>query len=73
MTVIHMPTFGRYVGIDYSGARNAHNESEGPESLCGRPQFSAAEIQPPPSPRKYWTRRGIAEWLESDFAKTGRC
>jgi hypothetical protein len=21
------------------------------------------EVQPPPSPRKYWTRRGIAEWL----------
>uniref|UniRef100_UPI0003753F44 hypothetical protein n=1 Tax=Thiomonas sp. FB-6 TaxID=1158291 RepID=UPI0003753F44 len=23
----------------------------------------AVEIQPPPSPRKYWTRRGIAHWL----------
>jgi hypothetical protein len=22
-----------------------------------------AEVLPPPSPRKYWTRRGIAEWL----------
>jgi hypothetical protein len=22
-----------------------------------------SEVQPPPSPRKYWTRRGIAEWL----------
>jgi len=22
-----------------------------------------AEVQPPPGPRKYWTRRGIAEWL----------
>ncbi len=21
------------------------------------------EVEPPPSPRKYWTRRGIAEWL----------
>ena len=21
------------------------------------------EVQPPPSPRRYWTRRGIAEWL----------
>jgi hypothetical protein len=21
------------------------------------------EVQPPPSPRKYWTRKGIAEWL----------
>ena len=24
---------------------------------------AAAEVSPPPSPRKYWTRRGIAEWL----------
>ena len=22
-----------------------------------------AEVEPPPSPRKYWTRRGVAEWL----------
>ena len=22
-----------------------------------------AEVLPPPSPRKYWTRRGVAEWL----------
>jgi hypothetical protein len=21
------------------------------------------EVLPPPSPRKYWTRKGIAEWL----------
>ena len=21
------------------------------------------EVPPPPSPRKYWTRRGVAEWL----------
>jgi hypothetical protein len=24
---------------------------------------SDAQVEPPPSPRKYWTRRGIAEWL----------
>jgi hypothetical protein len=24
---------------------------------------SPVEVQPPPGPRKYWTRRGIAEWL----------
>jgi hypothetical protein len=24
---------------------------------------SPVEVPPPPSPRKYWTRRGIAEWL----------
>jgi hypothetical protein len=24
---------------------------------------------PPPSPRKYWTRRGIAEWLIERLAE----
>jgi hypothetical protein len=27
------------------------------------------EVQPPPNPRKYWTRRGIAEWLVERFAE----
>jgi hypothetical protein len=26
------------------------------------------EVLPPPSPRKYWTRRGIAEWLIETLA-----
>jgi hypothetical protein len=30
------------------------------------------EILPPPSPRKYWTRRGIAEWLIERFAEDPR-
>lgn len=27
------------------------------------------EEQPPPSPRRYWTRRGVAEWLVEQLAK----
>ena len=27
------------------------------------------EVPPPPSPRKYWTRRGIAEWLTERLAE----
>ena len=27
------------------------------------------EVAPPPSPRKYWTRRGIAEWLVERLAE----
>lgn len=58
-----MNGFSRYIGIDYSGAKTPT------ESLPGLRIYSAsefahpAEIFPPPSPRKYWTRRGIAEWL----------
>jgi len=28
-----------------------------------------AEVLPPPSPRKYWTRRGVAEWLAERLAE----
>jgi hypothetical protein len=28
------------------------------------------EIRPPPGPRKYWTRRGIAEWLVERLAES---
>ena len=30
---------------------------------------SPLEVQPPPSPRKYWTRKGIAEWLLERLAE----
>src|ERR1039457_6619125 len=57
------PAFYRYIGIDYSGA-------ETPDSSCRGLRVYAAEgigtpeqIQPLPSPRRYWTRRGLAEWL----------
>jgi hypothetical protein len=28
-----------------------------------------AEVQPPPSRRKYWTRKGIAQWLVEQLQK----
>ncbi len=32
-------------------------------------RYLAVEVPPPPSPRKYWTRRGIAEWLTERLAE----
>jgi hypothetical protein len=57
-----MPAFSRSIGIDYSGAQTPA------DSLSGLRVYLAegdtpAEVPPPPSPKKYWTRRGIAEWL----------
>ncbi len=58
-----MPSFQRYIGIDYSGAETAESSLKGLRAYQATPGASAVEIQPPPSPRKYWTRRGIAHWL----------
>jgi hypothetical protein len=58
-----MRLFERYVGIDYSGAQTIDSSLPGLRVYiadCFRPPEEA----PPPSPRWYWTRRGIAHWLE---------
>lgn len=61
--------FHRYIGIDYSGAETADASLKGLrvfEAGCGS---LPAEVGPPPSPRKYWTRRGLAEWLAGRLAE----
>ena len=58
-----MPSFGRYVGIDYSGAQTPTSSLKGLRVYMADREAFATEVLPPPSPRKYWTRQGIAEWL----------
>ena len=63
------PAFERYIGIDYSGAKTPSASLKGlrvyQADLSSRP----AEVPPPPSPRTYWTRRGIAEWLLTQLSE----
>jgi len=58
-----VPIFARYVGIDYSGAATPISMLKGLRVYIATPTEPPSEVKPPPSPRKYWTRRGIAEWL----------
>ena len=58
-----MPQFKRYIGIDYSGAETPSSSLKGLRVYAANLDSPPTEVQPPPSPRKYWTRRGIAEWL----------
>ena len=58
-----MPAFARYIGIDYSGAETSSASLRGLRVYLAEGKAPPVEVQPPPSPRKYWTRRGIAEWL----------
>ena len=58
-----MSAFARYIGIDYSGAETPMASLKGLRVYIAEGNHSPIEVLPPPSPRKYWTRRGIAEWL----------
>ncbi|MFN7011657.1 MAG: hypothetical protein ACK4PN_16645 [Allorhizobium sp.] len=58
-----IPQFRRHIGIDYSGAETPTSSLKGLRvymALGGEPPV---EVLPPPSNKKYWTRRGLAEWL----------
>ena len=58
-----MAAFSRYIGIDYSGAQTPEASLKGLRVYMADSQTLPIEIEPPPSPRKYWTRRGLADWL----------
>ncbi len=55
--------FARYIGIDYSGAETPNASLKGLRIYQATGDGAPVEVLPPPSARKYWTRRGIAEWL----------
>jgi hypothetical protein len=58
-----LPAFDRYIGIDYSGAQTPISSLKGLRIYMADRNGPPNEVPPPPSPRKYWTRREIAEWL----------
>ena len=60
--------FSRYIGIDYSGAQTPTSSLKGLRIYLADMDHEPSEVSPPPSPRKYWTRRGVAEWLAETLA-----
>lgn len=60
--------FDRYIGIDYSGAQTPTSSLRGLRIYEAEAEGAPHEVQPPASPRKYWTRRGVAEWLTARLA-----
>ncbi len=57
------PAFSRYIGIDYSGAETPTASLKGLRVYLADRESPPREVQPPTSPPKYWTRRGMAKWL----------
>jgi len=67
--MVNRPAFARTIGIDYSGAETPTASLKGLRVYLAEGDGLPMEVQPPPSPRKYWTRRGIAEWLVERLAE----
>jgi|SRR5215472_1243783 len=64
--------FDRYIGIDYSGAKTPTSSLKGLRVYRADHTSPPMEVPPLPSPRKYWTRRGIGEWLVERLAEPER-
>ena len=62
--------FERYIGIDYSGAATPRSGLKGLRIYQANPATWPDEVSPPPGPRKYWTRMGIAQWLAENLAES---
>jgi hypothetical protein len=58
-----MPAFSRIIGIDYSGAGTLTSKLKGVRVYLAEGDALPIEVQPPPSAKKHWTRRRLAEWL----------
>lgn len=63
------PIFNQFVGIDYSGAKTPTSSLKGLRVYMAGPHSEPTEVLPPPGPKKYWTRRGVAEWLVEALSK----
>jgi len=64
-----MPQFEHYIGVDYSGAETPTSSLPGLRVYAADWLIAPKEVQPPTGSRKYWTRRGIAEWLRNELSK----
>jgi hypothetical protein len=64
-----MPAFARTIGIDYSGAETPTASLKGLRVYMAEGGHLPEEVFPPPSARKYWTRKGIAHWLVERLAE----
>ena len=63
------PPFIRYIGVDYSGAQTQSSSLRALRVYRADRDTDPVEVLPPPSSRKYWTRREVAELLVAELGK----
>jgi len=61
--------FNHYIGVDYSGAETPISGPKGLRVFEADRLTEPHEVKPLTSPRKYWTRREIAEWLCEELSR----
>ena len=62
-----MSQFSRYLGVDYSGAATPTLSLTGLRVYRAKVGQAPAEVLPPPGAPKYFSRRGLAEWLVEEL------
>jgi len=63
------PMFEFYIGIDYSGAETANSGLRGLRIYTADPNTPPTEVQ---LSGRRWTRRAVAEWLQTQLSGDGR-
>lgn len=63
------PQFARYIGIDYSGAETPTSSLKALRVFVAEGDRAPTPVEPPSGLKRYWTRRGLAEWLVSQLAE----
>jgi hypothetical protein len=59
--------FERYIGIDYSGAETADSSCKGLWVYVAEGSSEPIQVLLPSGQKKYWTRRGLAEWRREEL------
>ena len=55
--------------LDYSGAQTPSASLKGLRIYAAEGEAAPVEVLPPSSPRKYWTRKNVADWLVERLAE----
>jgi hypothetical protein len=67
-----VPQFERYIGVDYSGAETPESSLKGLRVYEVNRDVEPHEVPPQVhtslAHRKYWSRRGIAEWIAAELS-----